>query len=71
MGSDPHQRSVDNIKPEITAIKNNQKEILSILNKLKTVSVTLTDALLFIILTVFFFSQYRTVQEKIIFNNLP
>ncbi|CAH1736860.1 unnamed protein product [Aphis gossypii] len=35
-GSDPQQRSADNIKPEITAIKNNQKEILSIFTKLNT-----------------------------------
>ncbi|XP_025421545.1 death-associated protein kinase dapk-1-like isoform X2 [Sipha flava] len=35
-GSDPQQRSADNIKPEITAIKNNQKEIVSIFTKLKT-----------------------------------
>ncbi|KAL4089847.1 hypothetical protein QTP88_024802 [Uroleucon formosanum] len=33
-GSDPQQRSTDNIKPEITAIKNNQKEIVSIFTKL-------------------------------------
>jgi len=38
VGSDPQQRSTDNIKPEITAIKNNQKEILSIFTKLNTVS---------------------------------
>lgn len=35
-GSDPQQRSADNIKPEITAIKNNQKEIISLFTKLNT-----------------------------------
>lgn len=38
-GSDPQRRSVDNIKPEITAIKNNNKEIISIFTKLSSVCI--------------------------------